>query len=106
MDACVQANIGAVAHQGIAATTTDTLLPANEVPAVLRAKVAAATLPGSSVNPMSLDYRTRTLRLAFNSPFGITLPRYLCVRCAPMELEILIAWKIGRTLVSCCHRSI
>ncbi|KAL5966394.1 WD repeat-containing protein 44 [Taenia solium] len=63
MDACVQANIGTVAHHGIAATTTDTLLPADEVPAVLRVKAAAATLPGSSVNPMSLDYRTRTLRI-------------------------------------------
>ncbi|KAL5112030.1 WD repeat-containing protein 44 [Taenia crassiceps] len=61
MDACVQANIEAVAHQGVAAATTDTLLPFNEVPSVLRAKAAAATLPGSSVNPMSLDYRTRTL---------------------------------------------
>ncbi|VDK36811.1 unnamed protein product [Taenia asiatica] len=61
IDACVQANIGTVAHHGIAATTTDTLLPADEVPAVLRVKAAAATLPGSSVNPMSLDYRTRTL---------------------------------------------
>ncbi|EUB59606.1 WD repeat-containing protein 44 [Echinococcus granulosus] len=61
MDACVQANIGTVAHQGITATTDDTLLPAHEAPAMLRAKAAAATLPGSSVNPMSLDYRTRTL---------------------------------------------
>ncbi|CDS40057.1 WD repeat protein [Echinococcus multilocularis] len=61
MDACVQANIGTVAHQGITATTDDTLLPAHEAPSMLRAKAAAATLPGSSVNPMSLDYRTRTL---------------------------------------------
>ncbi|VDM15938.1 unnamed protein product [Hydatigera taeniaeformis] len=61
MDACVQANIGAVAHQGVVATTNETQMPPNETPAVLRAKVATATLPGSSVNPMSLDYRTRTL---------------------------------------------
>lgn len=70
MDACVQANIGTVAHQGITATTDDTLLPAHEAPAMLRAKAAAATLPGSSVNPMSLDYRTRTLRLACNYLFA------------------------------------
>lgn len=84
IDACVQANIGTVAHHGIAATTTDSPLPADEVPAVLRVKAAAATLPGSSVNPMSLDYRTRTLRLAFNCPFATP---YFCINFASVPLR-------------------
>uniref|UniRef100_A0A5K3F7W9 WD repeat-containing protein 44 n=2 Tax=Mesocestoides corti TaxID=53468 RepID=A0A5K3F7W9_MESCO len=54
-------------------TTTDTLQPSRatgqpafeasqvSLPSTRQVKAAAATLPASTVNPMSLDYRTRTL---------------------------------------------
>ncbi len=69
MDACVQANFGVDQMTATAATlpqqplhtSNDSPIPQPSLSA-RQAKAAAATLPGSTVNPMSLDYRTRTLR--------------------------------------------
>lgn len=75
MDACVQANIAEVTDVGVgmkpsSSVMTDPILGMQQdleglQSTLMRIKAAAATLPGggnSSMNPMLLDYRTRTLR--------------------------------------------
>ncbi|VDO16454.1 unnamed protein product [Rodentolepis nana] len=62
IDACVQANITETSMS----ETVDSfqLDPDGPYPTMIRAKTGASTLPStgnSSMNPMSLDYRTRTL---------------------------------------------